>query len=176
VTYKKKINNCISCKLTVASKQKFNHTAGVLEAGEKRCTPQTVSLWDKRCRNGVSNKCFLSMKWLQGPWPVMFSNYTRSSAHKYHHSFSHTMLVLLSISQQAVGTCVCGTDENKSKSCLAVTAQIILCSSGLSYTSNREHRNWPCGSSYIWLLQTNEHPFSLTKPYFGKQQCCSSYL
>lgn len=55
------------------------------------------------------------MKRLQGPWLVMFSNYAPSPTHRYHHSFSHTVFVIfLSISQQAIGTCVCGNDENKS--------------------------------------------------------------
>lgn len=54
-----------------------------------------------------------------------------SPAHKYDHSFTHTVFViLLSISQQAIGICVCGKDE-ESKSCLAVAAQIILFASGL---------------------------------------------
>lgn len=54
-----------------------------------------------------------------------------SPTHTYDHNFSHTVFViLLSISQQATGTCVCGKDE-ESKSCLAVAAPIILFSSGL---------------------------------------------
>lgn len=64
------------------------------------------------------------MKWLQGPWPVMFSNYGPSPTHKYHHRISHAVFVILSVSQQ--GTCVCGNDEKESKRCLAIADYPVL--------------------------------------------------